>query len=255
MIDEIRGLLDDYSAWVRDRNVLRAVSDQWVEITTPFVDRNNDSLQIYARRVPEGFELTDAGETIADLRLSGCELDTDKRRGLLKVITNGFAVQLNDDALEVTASVNNFPLRKHNLVQAMLAVNDLFVLAAPTVASLFHEDVEAWLKGSEVRFTPNVRFVGKSGFDQHFDFAIPASRTHPERLVNAIAVPSRQRISSLLLAWEDTKENRSADARCVAILNDNERPVRHESLMALRNYDITPVKWSERFEALPELAN
>src|SRR5204863_4291838 len=99
--------------------------------------------------------------------------------------TNGFAVQVVDEALQTSATTQNFPIRKHNLVQAMLAVNDMFHLAAPNVASLFHEDVARWLKESDVRFTPNVRFVGKTGFDQHFDFAIPASRTHPERLVAA----------------------------------------------------------------------
>ena len=34
MIDEIRGLLDQYAQWVRDKSVLREVNDQYVEITT-----------------------------------------------------------------------------------------------------------------------------------------------------------------------------------------------------------------------------
>ena len=32
-----------------------------------------------------------------------------------------------------------------SLLQAMLAVNDMFYLAVPMVASLFYEDVVAWL--------------------------------------------------------------------------------------------------------------
>ena len=36
MIDEIRGLLDQYAQWVRDKSVLREVNDQYVEITTPY---------------------------------------------------------------------------------------------------------------------------------------------------------------------------------------------------------------------------
>jgi hypothetical protein len=50
---------------------------------------------------------------------------------------NGFGVGMNQDALEVHATAQTFPLRKHNLIQAMLAVNDLFYLAKPIVASLF----------------------------------------------------------------------------------------------------------------------
>ena len=33
----------------------------------------------------------------------------------------------------------------YNLLQAMLAINDLFYLAVPLVASLFYEDVVSWL--------------------------------------------------------------------------------------------------------------
>lgn len=43
MIDEIRGLLDQYAQWVRDKSVLREVNDQYVEITTSYLDRHNDS--------------------------------------------------------------------------------------------------------------------------------------------------------------------------------------------------------------------
>ena len=35
-------------------------------------------------------------------------------------------MQLNGNALEVRASADDFALRKHNLVQAMLAVDNLF---------------------------------------------------------------------------------------------------------------------------------
>ena len=42
MIDEVRGLLDQYAQWVRDKSILRVVNDQYVEITTPYLDRHND---------------------------------------------------------------------------------------------------------------------------------------------------------------------------------------------------------------------
>ena len=76
MIDEIRGLLDQYAQWVRDKSVLREVNDQYVEITTPYLDRHNDYTQIYVRRDNGAFLLTDGGETIQDLRASGCDLET-----------------------------------------------------------------------------------------------------------------------------------------------------------------------------------
>ena len=49
MIEEIERLLGQYVAWLKDRTSLRQLND-WVEITTPYLDRHNDYLQIYARR-------------------------------------------------------------------------------------------------------------------------------------------------------------------------------------------------------------
>ena len=51
-----------------------------VEITTPYLDRNNDYLQIYAQRAGFVF-LTDDGLTIGDLEQTGA-LNSPKRQDL-----------------------------------------------------------------------------------------------------------------------------------------------------------------------------
>ncbi|MCY2924052.1 MAG: DUF1828 domain-containing protein [Planctomycetota bacterium] len=181
MIDEIQELLDRYVAWLRDKTSLRLLSDNWVEITTTYLDRHNDYLQIYARKHNGGFVLTDDGYTIEDLKQNGCKLDSPKRQDLLRMTLAGFGIQNDEGSLGVSASGENFALRKHNLVQAMLAVNDLFFLAVPMVASLFYEDVVSWMDATEIRYTPNVKFTGKSGYDHLFDFVIPKSSKRPER--------------------------------------------------------------------------
>ena len=88
VIDDIRSLLDQYTKWLRDKTSLRQISD-WIEITTPYLDRRNDCLQIYAKRQNGGYLLTDDGYIIEDLQQSGCKLDTGKRQALLmtRVIT------------------------------------------------------------------------------------------------------------------------------------------------------------------------
>lgn len=78
-------------------------------------------MQIYVRSENGGFVLTDDSYIIHDLEASGCKLDTEKRKDLLQMTLNGFGVKLNIDAIEVNATPENFPLRKHNLIQAMLA--------------------------------------------------------------------------------------------------------------------------------------
>ena len=253
MIAEIQRLLDDYRTWLRDKTQVRKVGD-WVEITTPFLDRHNDYIQIYARHADDGLTLTDDGYTITDLELSGCKLDSPKREALLTQTLNGFGVQRAGNRLEVKAGPDSFSLRKHNLIQAILAVNDLFYLAEPYVASLFHEDVETWLNVHDIRFTPRPKFTGKSGYDHLFDFVVPKSRAQPERILRAINHPGRDTAEAIAFAWLDTKDVRAPDSRIYALLNDAERKVPSAPVEALRRYGVVPVLWSEREAVRAELA-
>ena len=253
MIQDIQKLLDDYMAWLRDKTSLRQVED-WVEITTPYLDRHNDYVQIYAKKSNGSFVLTDDGYTIEDLEQSGCKLNSPKRQDLLKMTLNGFGIQLHGDALEVHATPDNFALRKHNLVQAMLAVNDMFYLAVPMVASLFYEDVVAWLDLHDVRYTPKVKFSGKTGYDHLFDFVIPKSRKQPERIIQTINRPNRDTAQSIAFAWIDTKEVRPSDSKAFALLNDSEIAISSSVTDALKNYNVHPIPWSNREEVWEELA-
>ena len=254
MIEEIQRLLDQYLAWLKDKTTLRQAPNDWVEITTPYLDRHNDYLQIYTRKRDGALILTDDGYVIEDLVQSGCKLDSPKRQDLLRMTLAGFGIANNNGILEVHASPDNFALRKHNLIQAMLAVNDLFYLAVPMVASLFYEDVVAWLDVSEIRYTPNVKFTGKSGYDHLFNFVIPKSRRQPERILQTITRPSRDTAETVAFKWIDTKDVRSPDSRAYAFLNDQEQKVSQGVVDALYNYDVTPVLWSGREAVKQDLA-
>ena len=167
---------------------------------------------------------------------------------------NGFGIRLNNDALEVHATPQNFPVRKHNLIQAMLALNDLFYLAKPVVESLFMEDVIAWLEHNEIRYTPRVKFMGVSDYDHLFDFVIPKSKKQPERILQAINRPTRETAEAFIYKWTDTREVRPVDSKAYAVLNDSEQPVSGGVLDAFRNYEIHPVLWGQRGEVVSELA-
>jgi len=253
MIDEVRALMDQYLAWLREKTSLREINGV-VEITTPYLDRHNDHLQFYVKKNKSGYILTDDGYIIKDLELSGCVLDSPKRQDLLHTTLNGFGVQNDQGALVVHAMPENFNLRKHNLVQAMLAVNDLFYLAAPIVESLFLEDVASWLDINDVRYTPNVKFTGKSGYDHSFHFIIPKSRRAPERFVQAINNPVKVNAQRTAFAYIDTKEARPANSQAFAFLNDAETTPAASVLDALRSYDVEPVLWRNRDEVKEKLA-
>ena len=250
---ECQDLITAYTNWLRQKIAVEEI-DEFCEITTPFLDRHNDSLQIYVKRSNGGLLLTDDAYTIKDLRMSGCEFNTKKRRQMLHAVLNGFGVRLQGEELVVEAQPENFPQKKHNLLQAMMAINDLFVLSAPMVTSLFREDVEKFLKAHEVRFTPAVKFTGKSGYDHLFDFVIPASRVKPERIIRTINRPNRQNVINLVFAWSDTKEVRSPDSAAYGVLNDTEQSLSPDVLGALKQYGVKSILWSKREDYVEELA-
>jgi len=253
MIADIQRLLDKYIHWVRDNTKVRKI-EGFVEITTPYLDRHNDYLQIYVKRENNNLVLTDDGYIIQDLESSGCKLESKKRQDLLSITLNGFGVKLAGNALEVNASIDNFNLKKHNLIQAMLAVNDLFYLAEPVIVSLFLEDVTSWMDLNDIRYVSKVKFTGKSGLDHTFDFAIPASRNNPERIIRAINRPNKDTAQAMAFAWIDTKEIRQNTSRAYAILNDTDKDIKSNVMGALKNYDVNPVIWSRRDKVKEELA-
>ncbi len=147
-----------------------------------------------------------------------------------------------------------FSLKKHNLVQAMLAVNDLFALASSVVTSLFFEDVVAWLDSSDIRYTPKVKFTGKSGYDHLFDFVIPESRQAPERILKAITQPNADSAKAFAFAWLDTRHVRPENSQAIALLNDQDRAPSASVTEALHSYAIEPVLWSRREQVRDRLA-
>src|SRR5260370_19511201 len=101
----------------------------------------------------------------------------------------------------------------------MLALDDLFYLAAPVVSSLFFEDVAAWLDLHDIRYTPNVKFTGKTGYDHRFDFVIPKSRQQPERIVKAVNRASRDTAETVAFSWLDMREVLPPHSRAYVLPN------------------------------------
>jgi hypothetical protein len=182
------------------------------------------------------------------------ELLTPKRRALMETALRGFGVQLQANRLVVEASPHNLGQRVHALVQAMLAINDMFVLAQPRVSSFFWEDVRDFLDAHNVRYSPRVKLAGRTGYDHAIDFLIPRSAAAPERIVQAINAPSRNTIGSYLFVLGDTRDARGGKAEAYAFLNDRDHRVGGDVIEALEAYEVVPALWSERARYAERLA-
>ncbi|TAN23574.1 MAG: DUF1828 domain-containing protein [Acidobacteria bacterium] len=246
--EDCQKLIDAYVDWLRRGLSVEEIGEA-CELTTPFLDRHNDHLQVYAVRRNGTIELSDDGYTLADLKTGGLEIETSHRKALLQGILGGLGVQSDGTSIKVEASPGNLGRRMHTLVQAMLAINDMFMIAQPRVATFFFEDVREFLDHHQVRYSERVKLAGKTGFDHAIDFLIPPSRQRPERLVQAIGAPKKDNIFAYNFLLEDTRKARGGERQepeAYAFLNDQEQTVAGELIEALEAYRVIPAKWSER---------
>ena len=121
-----KNLINDYIEWLRQNINIKEINGMY-EITTPFLDRHNDHLQIYVKKSDGGLILTDNGQTITNLRLSGFEFTPEKRQ-ILNFTLKSFGVQLIDEELIAKATPEDFPQKKHNLIQAILYISSCNIL-------------------------------------------------------------------------------------------------------------------------------
>lgn len=245
---EGKRLIDDYLSWLKEGFHLEE-TDSHVLISTPFLDPHNDEIQIFVQREGEHLHLTDDGYTLTDLADMGLEINTDKRQAHVRQIVNGFGVRLEDGGrLAVTATPRDFPQKKHNLIQAILAVHDLAVMGQTHVLQFFEEDVAAFLHERGIPFFRSIKLPGRSGFDHTFDFAFPQMGKRPESVMQAVNSLTRDLATSVAFAVNDVRLQRGGreDFASYAIINDRDAKPSDEHLDALRAYGIKALTWSQR---------
>lgn len=252
--EEIQDLVESYVAWLRRGISAELITDEIAELTTPFLDRHNDHLQIYIRRQNGRFLLSDEGETISDLVSSGVDVSQQRRRETIGSIARGFGVAASEGRLSVEAVSANLGQRVHSLIQAMLSVNDMYVLARSRVASFFWEDVRQFLLDEDVRFTPRVKLAGKSGYDHSIDFLIPRSRSSPDRILQTVSNPTKPFVSNALFAISDSRAARDEPMTAFALLDDRDQEISPDVMDAFSAYDVRAAGWSHRAELVQELA-
>ena len=242
---ECQQLIDEYLRWLKQEFVF-AELDGSCQISTPFLDRHNDAIEIYVEKRNALFYLTDDGHTIRDLRSCNMEFSTPKREAHLTTVLNGFGVNLDKDEIYVEASVEDFPQKKHNLLQAILTINDMFVMAEEHVLSLFKEDVALFLETHHIPAFSDFKLSGKSGLDHKFDFGIPKTEGKPQRILQTINNLSKDNATSLAFAVADIRAIRPEPIGALAVINDSIHSPNDGHLSALRAYDVEPLIWSDR---------
>lgn len=246
----INDLMDNYYSFLKEKTLITVnTASEWVEISTPFTGLFNDSLDIYARKDGNRIVLSDDGNTLRDLELSGLEISrSPKRKDILDRILINYGVKIFDEELRVDATEKDFPQKKLNLIAAISEVSDMYYLARHTVASVFREDVKSYLDEQELIYTPYFISKGSTGLEFTFDFQIAYKNS--EIVIKSFNSINKMNLPHFLFTWEDIKKVREQqtqkDIIGLAIINDVDRDINDEYLSALDSKGAQHILWSER---------
>ncbi|MCC6550800.1 MAG: DUF1828 domain-containing protein [Ignavibacteriaceae bacterium] len=250
-MNQIEQLVNDYYRFLREKTTVSQIKgSDWIEIATPFADLYNDIISIYATKQGSEFLLSDDGQTMRNLELSGVEIaKSSKRKNLLDSIMLNYGVTIHNTEFTTRATEQNFSQKKHNLISAIAAANDLYVLAKHTVSSIFREDVRVFLDQQEnIIYTPYFISKGSVGLEFTFDFQI--AYRQKEILIKAFNSINKFNLPHFLFTWDDVKQVREKQTekqiQGLAIINDEKREVKAEFLEALQNKGAKYILWSKR---------
>ncbi len=136
----------------------------------------------------------------------------------------------------------------HVLRSAILEISDLYVLSSQNVASIFKEDVRAYLDKLDVVYTPDFISKGNTGLEFTFDFQI--AKRNKEIVLKSFNTINKSNLPTFLFSWDDIKPLREKltkkEVSAVAIINDIDKEIKREYLDALKAKNADFILWSER---------
>lgn len=224
------------------------INSEVTRITTPFLDSNNDLIEIYVKAMgKDSYYLTDDGITLTDLAMHGVSFDKNSKRTekLNKIILDhGVASDLK--SIYTTSSHRELPLKLYFLSQAIQKVSDLYVLNRPSVSNFFYEDVRSYFDSNEIRYLDDVVLMGKSNLGTKYDFVIPKSSHAPQRLIQTCNSIELGQTKAFLFGWMDTKDRRNDNSKLYIIYNDQQKDINTDIEEALKNYGAESIPWTDR---------
>ena len=246
--------VDEYLRWLKN-SITEKDLENCIEITTPFLDRHNDWIQIYIEEKNDNIYLTDDGYTIEDLITCGCDITTPTRKKLLQRIVNGYGIKISDDnELYTNTTPSFFPQKKHALIQCMMAINDLYMTSRSNTISIFADEIKDFFNEKNVIYSQDVSFVGQTGFNHKFDFLVPKIKDKKETIIKSINSPTKDKVLLTLFQWEDTQKTRADDSQLIIFLNDNKK-IPGNIIESCNSYKTIPIPWGKRDSSLKYLSS
>lgn len=205
------------------------INDDVVEITTPFLDPDFDSIIMYAEFLNNNtILLTDDGWTIDNLESHGVSFSKQSKivNHHLQEITNYLGLEVNQDKeIFIKTSIDKFPIAKQRLLQGIMQVNDLIVFQKNSKSNLLSDIIEEILLDNDIIFDYKPAYTGKNGITVQFDFSIPTHGRANSKVIKAISNGNNLNSSKLLTMDTQLLKYTKYNHNYIAIFDDINHPI------------------------------
>ena len=125
--------LSSYTNWLHQQYLITHLPDSNSdEISIPFLNHLNDNIRLYTSTLAnDKIQLDDDGETLTNLELSGINLNAPLPRKIIQRTCQTFSITQREDVLQAISNTTNFPVIMHQLISAILRIDDITFLKLP----------------------------------------------------------------------------------------------------------------------------
>ncbi|MGK0551951.1 DUF1828 domain-containing protein [Enterococcus faecalis] len=259
-------LKKQYSNWLIDNMNYDQLDSSTIRIDTPFLDNDFDEIILYVDLLKNNkITISDDGYTLANLSSKGYGINnrTYKRNSILAEIVTEYGVEYNikEQELFIHTDFDKFAVSKHRLLQAILKINDMFLLRPNYESTVTFEIISKELEKNNILFSTNAPALGRRGITFIFDFSIPTKKKK-DKLIRIINSPNDLNYSKIL-SMDASMLKGSKDADFFAILDDVNHNVNHlseiesiyEEVKEQYDVNISPIMFSELNKKVSLLKN
>lgn len=129
MISSKSNMIYSYCRWI-ESEITQSDVNGWLEITTPFLDCDNDCISVYVKIESDKIILSDFSECIDSLLFSGCDIENEHFKKCIEITANRFGIRFSEDYdLTAEGTLDKFPQKFNDLVQCVAAISNYRIFA------------------------------------------------------------------------------------------------------------------------------
>ena len=247
----------DYFEWVKNNHHFYDLTDNKIEVQTPFLDNFGDSISLIIIKEGSNFVISDQGYTVWNLKANGVDVTKTStlRNQLMNSIINFDSANLNEkNEIITTSNERNLSQSIHEMTQVLLRISDLSFTHSSRIKSIFYQEVFDYfsVNSNIYNYYPSFYVTGKSQLKHKIDFLFFNSQRE-RKLVKVQNSLNKNSVDSVLISWIDTSayrtENYGENTTLDVIVNgENYSNIKDEFVQALAEYNIDIVNFDDKEE-------